>query len=74
MSKRITFEHPEERMFIREPIVRFSPLLDKEVKGYLDELGEVAGGGPVSWVRSEGFPRGGRGASGISLVSRIGER
>ena len=55
-------------------MVRFSPLMDKEVKVHLDELGEVVGDGSVDWVMSEDRPKGGRGASGIPLVSWVSER
>ena len=55
-------------------MVRFSPLMDKEVKAHLDELGEVVGDGSVDWVVSEDRPRGGQDASGIPLVSWVSEK
>jgi len=55
-------------------MVRFSPLMDKEVKTHLDELGEVVGDGSVDWVGSEGRSGGGRGATDIPLVSWVSEK
>jgi hypothetical protein len=74
VPQEITFEHLEERMFIREFMVRFSPLMDKEAKAHLDELGEIVGDGSVDWVASEGRPKKGRDASSIPLVSWVSER
>jgi hypothetical protein len=61
-------------MFIREFMVRFSSLMDKEAKAHLDELGEIIGDGSVDWVASEDRPKKGRDASGIPLVSWVSER
>ena len=55
-------------------MVRFSPLMDKEVKAHLDELGEVVGDGSVDWVGSEDRSRSGRSAPDIPLVSWVSER
>ena len=61
-------------MFIREFMVRFSSLMDKEAKAHLDELGEIVGDGSVDWVTGEGRPKKGRNASGIPLVSWVSEK
>jgi hypothetical protein len=74
VPREITFEHLEERMFIREFMVRFSSLMDKEVKVHLDELGEIVGDGSVDWVISEAHPKKSRNTSGIPLVSWVSER
>ena len=70
----MTFELLEERMFIREFIVRFSSLMDKEAKAHLDELSDIVGDGSVDWVASEVRPKKGRGTSGIPLVSWVSEK
>ena len=61
-------------MFIREFMVRFSSLMDKEAKAHLDELGEIVGDGSVDWVVSETRVKKGQEASGIPLVSWVSER
>lgn len=70
----ITFEHLEERMFIREFTARFSSLMDKDAKAHLDELGEIVGDGSVDWVASELHPQEGRDASDAPLVSWVSEK
>lgn len=55
-------------------MIRFSPLMDKDVRSHLDELGEVVGDGSVDWVGSEDRSRGGRSISDIPLVSWVSER
>jgi len=60
-------------MFIREFMVRFSSLMEKEAKAHLDELGEIVGDGSVDWVVGEGRPKKGP-DSGIPLVSWVSER
>lgn len=70
----MTFEHLEERMFIREFMVRFSSVMDREAKTHLDELGEIVGDGSVDWAASEVRPKKGHNASGIPLVSWVSEK
>ena len=55
-------------------MVRFSPLMDKEAKAHLDELGEIVGDGSVDWVVSEVRPKKGRGVPDIPLVSWVSEK
>lgn len=74
IPQEITFEHLEERIFIREFTTRFSPIMDKEAKAHLDELGEIVGDGSVDWVASEVHSKKGRDASGIPLVSWVSEK
>lgn len=61
-------------MFIREFMVRFSSLMDKEAKAHLDELGEIIGDGSVDWVASEDRSTKNRDISDIPLVSWVSER
>lgn len=70
----ITVEHLEERMFIREFMNRFSPLMPKEAKIHLDELGEIIGDGSVDWVVNETQPKKGKAAPDIPLVSWVSEK
>lgn len=64
----------EERMFIREFMVRFSSLMDKEARAYLDELEEIVGDGSVDWVTSGDRSTKGRNALDIPLVSWVSEK
>ena len=61
-------------MFIREFMVRFSSLMDKDAKAYLDELGEVIGDGSVDWVASEDRSTNDQDVSSTPLVSWVSER
>lgn len=74
VPREVTLEHLEERMFIREFMVRFSSLMDKEAKMHLDELGEVVGDGSVDWVVTEVRPKKGRDTLDIPLVSWVSEK
>lgn len=70
----ITFEHLEERMFIREFMHRFSSLMAKEAKAHLDELGEIVGDGSVDWVNDDAQPKKGQATPDIPLVSWVSEK
>ena len=70
----ITFEHLEERMFIREFLHRFSSPMAKETKAHLDELGEIIGDGSVDWVVGDAQPKKGQPTPDIPLVSWVSEK
>lgn len=72
VPREITREHIEERMFIREFILRFSSLMSKETKAHLDELGEIIGDGSVDWVANEDDQN--QDAPDIPLVSWVSEK
>jgi hypothetical protein len=74
VPREITFDHLEERMFIREFMVRFSSLMDKEAKVHLDELGEIVGDGSVDWVDDDMQDKKGQDMSDTPLVNWVSER
>ena len=74
VPQEISFEDLEGRMFIREFMHRFSPLMAKEVKIHLDELGEIVGDGSVDWVDDEVQPKKGEASRDIPLVSWVSEK
>jgi hypothetical protein len=74
VPREVTFEHLEERMYIREFMHRFSSLMTKEARAHLDELGEIVGDGSVDWAINETQPKKGQDAPDIPLVSWVGEK
>lgn len=55
-------------------MVRFSSIMDKDVKMHLDELGEIVGDGSVDWVVSETRPKKGQKPADIPLISWVSEK
>lgn len=43
-------EDLEARIFIREFMMRFSTIMDKDAKPHLDELAEIVGDGSIEWT------------------------
>jgi hypothetical protein len=45
----MTIDDLETRIFIREFMIRFSTIMDKDAKSHLDELEEIVGDGTLEW-------------------------